>query len=95
MRQRNAFLSPTTLPDDSDRDSHLSVGTMYEIVGKVINIEGGHGLGMRVLSATAWPKNDNGQAPDMKLYEAVVDATHRYKEMFYDGGGEEGKMNGY
>lgn len=67
------------------RDSHLSVNSLYEIVGKVINLEGGHGLGIRVLSSTIWPKNEQGQLPDIKLFEAVVDATHRYKNIFYEG----------
>ncbi|EXJ84544.1 hypothetical protein A1O3_05213 [Capronia epimyces CBS 606.96] len=69
-----------------NRDSHLSVGSMYEVVGKVVNIEGGHGLGLRVLSSTEWPRNEQGQLPDLKLYEAVVDSTHRYKSIFYDDG---------
>lgn len=56
---------------------------MYEVVGKVINLEGGQGLGMRVMAATEWPKNSKGQTPDLKLYEAVVEATHRHKEIFY------------
>ena len=70
---------------------------MYEIVGKVMDLAGGHGLGVRVLSSTEWPKNAQGQLPDQKLFEAVVDATHRYKSIFYEGGGEEtnGDMGGY
>ncbi|OAP62984.1 hypothetical protein AYL99_02211 [Fonsecaea erecta] len=73
------------------RDSHLSVGSMYEIVGKVTNTDGGHGLGLRVLSSTEWPRNENGQLPDLKLFEAVVDVTHRYKNIFY--GDPEGGMD--
>lgn len=57
-------------------------------MGKVIDLEGNHGLGIRVLSTTEWPKNENGQTPDLKLFEAVVDATHRYKDIFYEGNGE-------
>jgi len=63
------------------------MNSMYEVVGKVINLDGGQGLGIRVLGATEWPKNENGQLPDLKAFEAVVDATHRYKEIFYDGDG--------
>ncbi|ETI21354.1 hypothetical protein G647_07700 [Cladophialophora carrionii CBS 160.54] len=74
------------------RDSHLSVGSMYEIVGKVTNADGGHGLALRVLSSTEWPRNDQGQLPDMKLFEAAVDVTHRYKNIFY--GESEGGMEG-
>lgn len=66
-----------------NRDSHLSPQGMYEVVGKVINLEGGAGLGIRVMAATEWPKSDKGQAPDLKLYEAVVEATHKYREIFY------------
>lgn len=80
-----------------DRDSHLSINHLYEIVGKVMNLEGGHGLGIKVLSSTEWPKNERGELPDVKLFEAVVDATHRYKEIFYEGGGESngGQMGHY
>lgn len=66
-----------------NRDSHLAPQSLYEVVGKVINLEGGAGLGIRVMLATQWPKNQNGQAPDLKLYEATVEATHRHKEIFY------------
>ena len=37
-----------------------------------------------MLGATLWPKNEEtGQTPDLKTFEAVVDATHRYKSIFY------------
>jgi hypothetical protein len=43
------------------------------------------GLGLRVLGATEWPKNpETGATIDLKAYEAVVDATHRYKGIFYE-----------
>ncbi|KIV93362.1 hypothetical protein PV10_04579 [Exophiala mesophila] len=71
-----------------NRDNHLSVNSLYEIVGKVINLDGGHGLGLRVLSATEWPRGPDGQLPDIKLFEAVVDVTHRYKGIFYEGEGD-------
>jgi hypothetical protein len=74
------------------RDSHLQLQSLYEVVGKVLPLEGGHGLGLRVLSSTLWPKNERGELPDVKLFEAVVDATHRYKEIFYEDG--DAKMNG-
>lgn len=77
-----------------NRDSHLAVGSMYEIVGKVINADGGQGFNLRVLSSTEWPRNEQGQLPDMKLYAAVVDVTHRYKEIFY-GDSEGGMDTGY
>ncbi|RMD45118.1 hypothetical protein DV735_g63, partial [Chaetothyriales sp. CBS 134920] len=69
-----------------NRDSHISVNSMYEVVGKVIDLAGGQGLGVRVLSTTEWPRNDRGELPDQKLFEAVVDVTHRYKSIFYEGG---------
>jgi len=74
------------------RESHVSVGSMFEIVGKVVNLDGGQGLGLRVLNATEWPRNENGQLPDLKLFEAAVDVTHRYKNIFY--GESEGGMDG-
>lgn len=77
-------------------DSHLQVNAMYEIVGKVINLEGGQGLGIRVLSSTEWPKNERGEVPDLKLFEAVVDATHKCRSIFYEGGGDgNADMGGY
>ncbi|ETN41758.1 uncharacterized protein HMPREF1541_03695 [Cyphellophora europaea CBS 101466] len=79
-----------------NRDSHLQVNAMYEIVGKVINLDGGHGLGVRVLSSTEWPKNERGELPDIKLFEAVVDATHKCRSIFYEGSGEDAaEMGGY
>lgn len=56
---------------------------MYEVLGKVINLEGGQGLGLKVLTATEWPKNERGMAADFKLWEAVVEATHKHREIFY------------
>jgi hypothetical protein len=69
-------------------------------VGKVINLEGGQGLGIRVLGAFNVPIGNNGQPPDLKLYAAVVEsvlttvfylprlmrdsATFRYKGIFYE-----------
>lgn len=73
---------------DPCSDSHLSLNSLYEVVGKVINLEGGQGLGIRVLGASEWPKTESGQLPDLKLFEAVVDATHRYKGIFYEDDGE-------
>ncbi|KAI9779719.1 MAG: hypothetical protein M1839_007217 [Geoglossum umbratile] len=57
-----------------NRDSHLTVGHAFEIVGKV-NAD----LTVKVLIAT-----DFGERIDFNAVEAVVDATHRYKEIFYD-----------
>ncbi|RMZ88686.1 hypothetical protein DV736_g4073, partial [Chaetothyriales sp. CBS 134916] len=73
-----------------NRDSHISVNSMYEVVGKVIDLAGGQGLGIRVLSTTEWPRNARGELPDLKLFEAVVDVTHRYKSIFYEGGKDTG-----
>ena len=75
-------------------ESHLSLYSTYEVVGKVLTLDGGMGLGLRVLSATEWPKNaDTGAVIDLKAYGAVIDATHRYKGIFYaneSSGGEGG-----
>ncbi|KAH0547522.1 hypothetical protein FGG08_000247 [Glutinoglossum americanum] len=59
-----------------NRDSHLTVGNAAEIVGKVKP-----DLTVEVLMSTDFGNNINFNA-----VEAVVDATHRYKEIFYDGG---------
>lgn len=66
-----------------NRDSHISPQAMYEVLGKVINLEGGQGLGLKVLATTEWPKNEKGMGPDFKLWEAVVEATHKHREIFY------------
>ena len=69
-------------------DSHLSLQKYYEVVGKVTQLDGGHGLGIRVLGTTEWVTPADSPAVDMKAYEAVVEATHRWKEIFYEGGDE-------
>lgn len=61
----------------------------------MVNIDGGQGLGLRVLSSTEWPRNEKGELPDIKLFEAVVDVTHRYKSIFYDDGEAGGADGGY
>lgn len=62
-----------------------------------------------MLGSTEWPaRSPEGVAVDLKAYEAVVDATHRFKEIFYEdvsaggqgggGGGMDGgnvNMGGY
>ncbi|QIW94973.1 hypothetical protein AMS68_000491 [Peltaster fructicola] len=57
------------------RDSHLQLGHAVEVIGKVQN-----DLSVRVLLST-----DLGPASaiDFNAVEAVVDATHRYHELFY------------
>ncbi|KKZ63606.1 hypothetical protein EMCG_02047 [[Emmonsia] crescens] len=61
-----------------NREAHLQVGRMVDVVGKVTQVEGG--LGVRVLGAV-----DCGDPNDIdyKIYEQVVDVTHRLKEIFY------------
>jgi len=59
-----------------NRDSHLTVGNAIEIVGKV-----NPDLSIKVFQAT-----DMGPNLDFAAVNAVVDATHRYKEIFYGGG---------
>ena len=59
------------------------------------------GLGLRVLGATEWLSSPNASGnstgADMKAYEAVVDATHRYKGIFYENASSAagGGMGGY
>lgn len=74
------------------RESHLRLNGLYEVIGKVVSLQGGGAggeLGVRVLGATEW----SGQV-DMAGYEAVVDATHRFKEIFYEGGNGNGGGGG-
>ncbi|KAI9683945.1 MAG: hypothetical protein M1829_004280 [Trizodia sp. TS-e1964] len=56
-----------------NRDNHLTLNNAVEIVGKV-NAD----LTVKVLAAT-----DFGPSIDYAAVEAVVDATHRHKEIFY------------
>jgi len=58
-----------------NRDSHLTVGNAIEIVGKV-----NQDLSIKVLQAT-----DMGTDLDFAAVNAVVEATHRHKEIFYGG----------
>ncbi|OJI95992.1 hypothetical protein ASPVEDRAFT_120362 [Aspergillus versicolor CBS 583.65] len=62
-------------------DSHLQMGKLVEVVGKVAEMEGGQGLGIRVLATTDW---GNPASCDYKIYEKVVDVTHKLKPIFYD-----------
>jgi hypothetical protein len=69
---------------------------MYELVGKVTPTNESGTFALRVLSSTEWPRNERGELPDLKVFEAVVDATHRYKGIFYgDAGGDGGLDGGY
>ncbi|EPQ64081.1 Bgt-2744 [Blumeria graminis f. sp. tritici] len=56
-----------------NRDSHLTVGHVFEIVGRV-----NQDLSVRVLKAT-----DFGKEVDLSIANEVVEVTHRYKEIFY------------
>ncbi|KAF4312941.1 hypothetical protein GTA08_BOTSDO01498 [Botryosphaeria dothidea] len=56
-----------------NRDSHLNLNNAVEIIGKV-----NQDLSVRVLTST-----DFGSNIDFNAADAVVDATHRYKEIFY------------
>ncbi|KZF26636.1 replication factor A protein 3 [Xylona heveae TC161] len=57
-----------------NRDCHLVLNNAVEIVGKV-----NPDLTVRVLAATDFGSNINFAAVD-----AVVNATHRHKEIFYE-----------
>ncbi|KAJ5782396.1 hypothetical protein N7457_004170 [Penicillium paradoxum] len=62
-------------------DARLQVGKLVEVVGKVADLEGGQGLGLRVLGSTEW--GDPADC-DFKIYEQVVNATHRFTPIFYN-----------
>ncbi|KAL1992286.1 hypothetical protein VTN49DRAFT_4318 [Thermomyces lanuginosus] len=62
-------------------DSHLQMGKLVEVIGKVTELDGAQGLGLKVLGSVDW---GNPADCDYKIYEQVVEATHRYKEIFYD-----------
>ncbi|KAI9678625.1 MAG: hypothetical protein M1817_005682 [Caeruleum heppii] len=57
-----------------NRECHLVLNNAFEIVGKV-----NPDLSVKVMIAT-----DFGTNIDYNAANAVVDATHRYKEMFYE-----------
>ncbi|KAI5302750.1 hypothetical protein KEM56_000394 [Ascosphaera pollenicola] len=61
-----------------NRDTHIQIGRVVDIVGKVVDIDGV--LGIMILGAV-----DCGEPSsiDYKIYESLVDATHTYREMFY------------
>ncbi|PYH93686.1 replication factor A protein 3 [Aspergillus ellipticus CBS 707.79] len=62
-------------------DSHLQMGKLVEIIGKVTDLDGGQGVGIRVLGSMDW---GNPADCDYKIYEQVVNASHRFKTIFYD-----------
>ncbi|KAJ6071494.1 hypothetical protein N7499_009508 [Penicillium canescens] len=62
-------------------DARLQVGKLVEVVGKVADLEGGQGYGLRVLGSTEW--GDPADC-DYKIYEQVVNATHRFTNIFYN-----------
>ncbi|KAJ5757639.1 uncharacterized protein N7511_006333 [Penicillium nucicola] len=62
-------------------DARLQVGKLVEVVGKVADLEGGTGYGLRVLGSTEW--GDPADC-DYKIYEQVVNATHRFTNIFYN-----------
>ncbi|KAJ5558320.1 hypothetical protein N7535_008533 [Penicillium sp. DV-2018c] len=62
-------------------DARLQVGKLVEVVGKVTDMEGGGpGYALRVLGSTEW--GDPADC-DYKIYEQVVNATHRFTNIFY------------
>ncbi|KAF2475070.1 ssDNA binding protein-like protein Ssb3 [Lindgomyces ingoldianus] len=58
-----------------NRDCHLVLNHAVEIIGKVDG-----NLNVKVQAAT-----DFGTGVDFDAANAVVEATHRHKEIFYDG----------
>ncbi|CEL03374.1 Putative SsDNA binding protein Ssb3 [Aspergillus calidoustus] len=61
-------------------DSHLQMGKLVEVVGKVAEVPEG-GLGIKVLATTDW---GNPADCDYKIYEKLVEVTHKLKPLFYD-----------
>ncbi|GAB7357939.1 hypothetical protein MBLNU230_g0106t1 [Neophaeotheca triangularis] len=59
-----------------NRDAHLQVNHAFEIIGKVQN-----DLSVKVMASTDFGPEDK---IDFAAVEAVVDATHRYHDIFYD-----------
>ncbi|KAL8692762.1 MAG: hypothetical protein Q9218_002269 [Villophora microphyllina] len=57
-----------------NRDAHLTLNNAVEIIGKV----------HPDLSVKVFQAMDFGPNIDFNAVEAVVDATHRYKEIFYN-----------
>ncbi|PNS17625.1 hypothetical protein CAC42_3020 [Sphaceloma murrayae] len=57
-----------------NRDAHLAMNNAVEVIGKVDK-----DLSVRVLVST-----DFGSNIDYSIFDAVVDATHRYHDIFYD-----------
>ncbi|KAL9638445.1 MAG: hypothetical protein Q9204_001503 [Flavoplaca sp. TL-2023a] len=57
-----------------NRDAHLTLNNAVEIIGKV----------QPDLSIKVFQAMDFGSNIDFNAVEAVVDATHRYKEIFYN-----------
>ncbi|PLN76682.1 replication factor A protein 3 [Aspergillus taichungensis] len=64
-------------------DAHLQMGRLVEVLGKVVDLEGGGGIGLRLLANYDW---GNPADCDYKIYEKLVDVTHRYPQIFYDTG---------
>ncbi|PWY67195.1 putative ssDNA binding protein Ssb3 [Aspergillus heteromorphus CBS 117.55] len=62
-------------------DSHLQMGKLVEVIGKVTDLENGQGVGLRLLGSTDW---GNPADCDYKIYENLVNVTHRFKTIFYD-----------
>ncbi|RDK36873.1 replication factor A protein 3 [Aspergillus phoenicis ATCC 13157] len=62
-------------------DSHLQMGKLVEIIGKVADLDNGSGVGIRVLGSTDWGSSADC---DYTIYEQVVNATHKLKPIFYD-----------
>ncbi|KAK3059086.1 hypothetical protein LTR09_000652 [Extremus antarcticus] len=59
-----------------NRDAHLQLNHAVEIIGKVQN-----DLSVKVMASTDFGPEGG---IDFNAVEAVVDATHRYHEIFYD-----------
>jgi replication factor A3 len=95
LRGDNATLdSDGAVTAHLNRDSHLTVGNWVEVVGKVngdlsVRVLVSRDLGRDGALLPRQQREEGGKwanvehAVDFEAVKAVVDATHRYKEIFY------------
>ncbi|CAI7620010.1 unnamed protein product [Penicillium bialowiezense] len=63
-------------------ESHLQIGKLFEVIGKVSPLENGQpGYGLRVLACVDW---GNPADCNYNIYEQVVNATHSCSSIFYN-----------
>jgi len=79
------------------QDSHLAIGHAVEIIGKVdgnlkVKVQAATDFGTGIGTLAFLPSfhsqilaDTSGPVADFEAANAVVEATHRHKEIFYDG----------